>query len=348
MFLIGKQKHQKMKTQVMEFNYAKEGEILQEINKIVFKTKELTEATKSVSDILSEYYDLDYCTMFLYSAGKMSISATNVDRTYISDMEQEINEIYHEKIAGSDEEIDAYIIKSRTGLQYRTAPERDIKHMIFIPMIVDEVLGGILIENKSEKLEKLEYEFFQVVVDNISVIVQNLIYFKQIIDSANLDGLTSIYNRYYLNNHLNKQIEIFSKKTGAFSIAMFDIDFFKKFNDTYGHIHGDKVLRSVAQCAKDNVREIDTVYRYGGEEFIIYMPNFDSEEAYIFVDEVRKRIESMNVYTDDGKLTKVTASFGVAEFPKDNITMEGLIECADKALYTAKESGRNNVQVYRF
>ncbi|HAN10056.1 MAG TPA: hypothetical protein DCP90_05500 [Clostridiales bacterium] len=345
--MFGFTNQNKTKTQIMELSYSRESDILQEINRIAFKTKDLTEATKIVTEILSKYYNIEYCSLFLYNAGKMNICYTNIEERYQYEIEKFVNELYHEKFFDEKEDIDAYIIKSDRGLQYDTAEAREIVHMMFIPLILDQVLGGIMIENTSNNMEELEYEFFQVVVDNISIIIQNLLYFKQIIENSNIDGLTSIYNRYYLNAHLSKQIEIFSEKTGIFSIAMVDIDHFKIFNDTYGHLHGDKVLRAVAQFIKDHIREIDTVYRYGGEEFIIDMPNLWSSDALKQIDIIREGISNMEVYTDEGHLTKVTASFGIAEFPTVSDSMKGLIDSADKALYKAKESGRNQTVVYK-
>ncbi|HCC06856.1 MAG TPA: hypothetical protein DEP72_01640 [Clostridiales bacterium] len=337
----------KTKTQIMELNYSRESDILQEINRIAFKTKDLTEANKIIADILSKYYNIEYCSLFLYSSGKMNISYTNIDKSCRNEIEKFVNEMYHERFFDEKEDIDAYIIKSENGLQYPTAEERRIVHMMFIPLILDQVLGGIMIENTSNDMDELEYEFFQVVIDNISIIIQNLLYFKQIIDNSNIDGLTNIYNRYYLNSHLSRQIEIFSEKTGIFSITMVDIDHFKIFNDNYGHLHGDKVLRAVAQYIKDNIREIDTVYRYGGEEFIIDMPNLQASDAFNKIESIREGISNMEVYTDDGHLTRVTASFGIAEFPTVSDSMNGLIECADKSLYVAKESGRNQTVIYK-
>ncbi|OGO87082.1 MAG: hypothetical protein A2Y24_03810 [Clostridiales bacterium GWE2_32_10] len=333
------------RTQVVEFDYSRESDILQKINKVAFKTRDLAEATKIISDILAKYYNLDYCSIFLYNAGRLNLCYTNAQNEYKEGIEEFVNNIYHEKFF-TGEDIDAYILKSEDVLQYKTAEDRKIVHMIFIPLILEQVLGGLLIENTSNKLEDLEYEFFQVVIDNITVILQNLLYFKQIIDSSNMDGLTKIYNRYYLNLHLKKQIQIFTEKTGVFSIVMFDIDHFKVFNDTYGHLHGDKVLMAVAQYVKKNIREIDTVYRYGGEEFIIHIPNLTSDMAFKQIEAIREGISKMKLYTDTGILTNVTVSFGITEFPKMSNEMNGLIGLADKALYKAKEQGRNQVVVY--
>jgi diguanylate cyclase (GGDEF)-like protein len=122
-----------------------------------------------------------------------------------------------------------------------------------------------------------------------------------------------------------------------------DIDYFKKFNDTYGHQAGDAVLRQVAQTLKKNSRTTDIVCRYGGEEMSIILPNTTAEEAMYSASRIHKAIEERNFQLNATETGKVTISVGVATFPNNAETAQDLIEFADKGLYYAKEHGRNQV-----
>ena len=129
-----------------------------------------------------------------------------------------------------------------------------------------------------------------------------------------------------------------------FSLIIIDIDFFKKFNDNYGHQCGDRVLRTVAQTLKRNVRATDIVCRYGGEEMSIILPNIGHEDAIFTANKLCKTVAETSVKTNGDKTANVTISLGVATYNINSEiqTTQGLIKLADENLYKAKESGRNN------
>lgn len=128
-----------------------------------------------------------------------------------------------------------------------------------------------------------------------------------------------------------------------FSLIMIDIDFFKKFNDTYGHQAGDAVLRGVAHTLKKNVRSSDVVCRYGGEEMAIILKDTDYNQAYIAADKICKTIAEKPFKIAANTEKQVTISLGVSTYPENGETTQEMIEFADKGLYAAKENGRNQV-----
>ena len=142
---------------------------------------------------------------------------------------------------------------------------------------------------------------------------------------------------------MQNQIEISKRYNQPFSLIIVDIDFFKKFNDTYGHQAGDAVLRQVAQTLKKNSRTTDYVCRYGGEEMSIILPNTTAEEAIFSAKRMNKAVEEKDFQLNATETGKVTISVGVATFPDNAETGQDLIEHADKGLYYAKEHGRNQV-----
>jgi diguanylate cyclase (GGDEF)-like protein len=160
---------------------------------------------------------------------------------------------------------------------------------------------------------------------------------KKIYEASITDGLTHTFNRLYFNEYLQEMIKNKKRYDTDFSLAILDIDFFKKVNDTYGHLAGDDVLIELSKILMTNVRETDKVFRYGGEEFAIILPKTSIDGSKTAIEHLRKTIQD-NRFTSK-KLT-VTCSIGLSEAQDgDDISM--LIGRADKALYKAKNSGRN-------
>lgn len=161
---------------------------------------------------------------------------------------------------------------------------------------------------------------------------------------ATTDGLTELYNHRFFQEQMIMQVANCSRYNTTFSLILIDIDFFKKFNDTYGHQSGDAVLRQVAQKLKRNVRSTDFVCRYGGEEMSIILPNADKDEAVFTAQKICQVIAEKPFKLVNDQESPVTISLGVASYPKDGEKPSELIAYADKCLYVAKENGRNQVQ----
>lgn len=160
---------------------------------------------------------------------------------------------------------------------------------------------------------------------------------------ATTDGLTELYNHRYFQEQMIVQVENCKRYNSQFSLILIDIDFFKKFNDTFGHQSGDAVLVQVAQKLKKNVRATDFVCRYGGEEMSIILPNTDKNEAIITAQKICQTIAAKPFRLANDKKSQVTISLGVATYPEDGKTPSEIISHSDKCLYDAKENGRNQV-----
>ncbi|MBI5681677.1 MAG: diguanylate cyclase [Deltaproteobacteria bacterium] len=155
------------------------------------------------------------------------------------------------------------------------------------------------------------------------------------------DSLTGLYNRRFLDNVLEKQASVAGRYKQPLSVVMIDVDHFKKFNDTHGHAFGDKVLRLMAEVLTRTVRESDTVGRWGGEEFILVLPNTDVEGAYHVAEKVRAAVEGCSVMAVSGMPQGVTISLGISTYPNISGDLKELVESADNALYQSKATGRN-------
>ena len=161
---------------------------------------------------------------------------------------------------------------------------------------------------------------------------------------ATTDGLTDLYNHRYFQEQIRMYIENSKRYETEFSLIIIDIDYFKNFNDKFGHQSGDAVLRQVAQTLKRNVRATDIVCRYGGEEMSIILPNTSKEVAYSTAQKICERVAEKKFRLANGKDANVTISLGVSTFPHDGENASEIIESADKRLYEAKNDGRNRVK----
>ncbi len=161
------------------------------------------------------------------------------------------------------------------------------------------------------------------------------------------DGLTRLYNHRYLQDELARAFDESKRYQRPLSLAMIDIDFFKKINDTHGHATGDEVLKAVSKLMSDSVRSTDLVARYGGEEFAVMMPETALDDALVFAEKIRSLLEAESISTQAGPLS-VTVSIGVTSVPHSRVhSPKEMVISADRALYRAKKSGRNRVEAER-
>jgi len=167
--------------------------------------------------------------------------------------------------------------------------------------------------------------------------------FQEGLELAVTDGLTGLYNRRYMESHLDSLLEEAANSGKSVSLLIFDIDYFKAVNDTYGHAAGDTVLREFSARISQNVRGVDMACRLGGEEFVVVMPDTDVAYAFMVAERLRQRVGEEPFDVGDGRAINVTVSIGigVTEGPTD--TASDLLERADHALYRAKRDGRNRV-----
>lgn len=164
---------------------------------------------------------------------------------------------------------------------------------------------------------------------------------------ATTDGLTDLYNHRFFQEQMSMCIADCNRYGRKFSLIMIDIDFFKKFNDTYGHQAGDAVLRGVAHTLKKNVRSSDIVCRYGGEEMAIILKDTDYAQAFIAAEKICKTIAEKPFKIAANTEKQVTISLGVSTYPENGQTTQEMIEFADRGLYAAKENGRNQVGIVK-
>mgnify|MGYP001176910229 CR=1 FL=1 len=220
-----------------------------------------------------------------------------------------------------------------------------IESLLCVPLkIEDRVIGVINIVNKKDNLKfnANDTKLMMVLGSQAAVTINK----ARVYEESITDGMTKLFIHRYFQVLLDEELKRSARYGTKLSLMLFDVDHFKKFNDTYGHQQGDIVLIEAAKIVKDSVRaNIDIPCRYGGEEFTVIMPETDAAGAKVLAERLRKRIEAYE-FPGQEKPLHVTISIGVSIFPDDATEKLMLIKKADDALYRAKEAGRNNTQIY--
>lgn len=259
---------------------------------------------------------------FLLSENTSLIEAEQASDTFDSVVCAQVDDIHNEIKTAKDLHDLKGKVEQRLNVvsehikEYRVIEERRFKH------------SQQNVEDMKSRLVHLEQE---------SIDLKKLMIEKN--KEAMFDVLTKIPNRLAYEKRVIEEIARCKRYSSSLSMAVWDIDFFKKVNDTYGHKIGDKILMAVAQILEERKRETDFVARYGGEEFVMFLPETNEDEALVLVDAVRKKISSYR-FNDEEIVIKVTVSCGISHFITDD-THERMFDRADKALYAAKNQGRN-------
>ena len=230
--------------------------------------------------------------------------------------------------------------------------EVELKSIISVPLkIKNQAMGVINAYNKRESdvFNTDDLQLLSAFANQAAIAIQNAQLHQEIKGLSITDCLTDLYNFRYLQERLEEETKRAQRFRRPLALIMADIDHFKEFNDIYGHPEGNKVLKVLANILKDNVREIDIVGRYGGEEFIIILPEADREEAQKIAERIRIKVEEYSFQNKEDRLNnpnrKITLSLGITSCFQESISPQNLIYKVDQALYQAKRKGRNRVVV---
>lgn len=227
----------------------------------------------------------------------------------------------------------------------KTQALRPISSLISAPFISEHRFLGIL------RLDSPQANFYlqddlrvlSTICDLGAVAIENSELFQQTQDLAVHDGLTSLYTKGYFLERLRDECKRRLKRNAVFSLLMLDIDFFKNYNDIFGHTAGDIVLKKISQDMAKSLKKFNpTIGRFGGEEFCVILPDTDKKKASALADSLREKIEKEKIVLRRQE-TNITVSIGIATFPVDAATEDELIQKADMAMYKAKQNGRNQI-----
>jgi len=217
---------------------------------------------------------------------------------------------------------------------------------MIVPLRTDKGSIGILLLPASANANAYglsDLQYMTRIVRFAAIAIENASLFRQ----ATTDRMTGLYSHHFFEKTLDEELERARRYKSTFSLLMFDIDHFKKFNDTYGHLQGDRIIREIARQLTRSVRQVDFPARYGGEEFAIILPAVDVTGALVVAERIRRKIEGYAFPSaNEGPPLHVTISVGVTEFDPETIYAPSeIVREADRALYKSKENGRNQVTV---
>jgi diguanylate cyclase (GGDEF)-like protein len=216
---------------------------------------------------------------------------------------------------------------------------------LLYPIVVHDQLLGVAqwIRSSRRPFSHKDILRLDALVPQTAIALENIYIRARMQDAAATDGLTGLWNHRRLYELLREEIRRAVRYQRALAVLMMDVDSFKTFNDTYGHPQGDQLLRVVASVLKSCVRNVDYAGRYGGEEFLIILPETSKEDACSMAERIRSEIEARACVLIEGQPIHRTISIGVAATPEDASSVDELMQRADEALYRAKRSGKNRV-----
>lgn len=280
--------------------------------------------------------DLAENILYLDTLGK------NLSKNALSDIQYDFFKKMDEFKTCKDSKFEVVRILMGKEVEYSF---NDFKSKIIIPLVFDRnLIGGICFYSK-QNIEYATFQYFDIMISELLNIFKMKYQFTEKEFMSVLDGLTGLYNRRQFEIGIEQEFNRAKRHPSDFSLAILDIDFFKKINDNFGHQYGDYVLKTVASLMKSSFRKTDMLYRYGGEELIMIMPETNIEGATVPVQRLRKAIEEYD-FNYNGVKTKATVSLGLTMNYAELTTPAEMLKSADEALYKAKESGRNRAVLY--
>lgn len=310
---------------------------LYEISKVMGKSLDFEEILEITRESVHKTFEFSRGMLFLHR-GKESNEFDFLYRLDSGEIEESVNT---EKSEGFN-----YIIKEAKPLLISTDEVKN--SFLGAPLILsDKVIGIAILENFSprgtkERDEEEIKDIFSILTTQFALQMQKSTLYKEVERLSITDGLTGVALRRYFLQRFSEELKRAHHYNLQLSFIMIDIDHFKSYNDKYGHLVGDAILKDIARIIPTGIREVDLIGRYGGEEFCIMLPETDKTGGVETAERIRRIVEKNRFKAYDEE-TSVTISAGVSNFPEDANTEQELIDKADGALLAAKEEGRNRV-----
>jgi diguanylate cyclase (GGDEF)-like protein len=247
----------------------------------------------------------------------------------------------------SREEPLAIRMERRSGMPILDTREKSTGGASFVAVPLKaqkRVSGALLLTRQGESFTARELRLLRIYCNQAAVVLENAIVHERMENLAATDGLTGLFNRRYFDSAFARELARCDRTSSTLALLMVDVDHFKSFNDTYGHAMGDLVLKKVADVLSSGIRKADVLARFGGEEFVVILPNVTPRGALEFAERLRESVAAAPIHPG-GPRKRVTVSMGAAFFPANAQDSGSLLKAADEALYKAKRLGRNQVVV---
>ncbi|MBO9541677.1 diguanylate cyclase [bacterium] len=329
--------------------HARQLEMLNTLARTVSTTLVLAEVIDNVVDFTLKLTGADRCFILLTEDGEQLRFHHAKDRAgnVLTDSGEKVSGSITQRVLATLEAECVLDTKDHAQFQaQQSILDLNLRTVMCVPLMVkQEPLGVLYVDSQAvvNAFGPRDLDLLQAIASQASVAIQN----AKLYERATVDGLTRLFVRSYFEQRLASEVRRAQRYGSSLSLAMMDIDHFKKFNDTYGHATGDDVLRLVAAVIKEQIREsVDIPGRFGGEEMLVLMPETDEEGAMVLAERLREAIASTDLTGPKGEILHVNVSIGVSTFGAYAKTPVELVEFADQALYASKRNGRNRVTRY--
>ncbi|MBL8090923.1 MAG: diguanylate cyclase [Anaerolineales bacterium] len=327
----------------------RQNKMLSELHKItldLLQQNSLEQLLNRVVEISSNFLDATYAGITLIEGDTLTVKAVTQNQI----------QLLGQKLSRNDAKLtwrafdtrQTMVLKDYDTWEHRRKDYQGLVHHAVIDLPIlngDECLGVLALgrEKPNYEFSEEQIQFGSLFASLTALIIINSQLRETLKQQSIHDSLTGLFNRRYMEETLIQEISRAVRNGHSLGIIMLDIDHFKNFNDTHGHVNGDSLLSELGKLLKTNIRTEDTACRYGGEEFLLIMPDVSLETVLRRAELLRESISELQIQADT--FAGVTISLGIAMYPQHGTTMEFLIRSADKALYQAKQNGRNRVEV---
>lgn len=325
--------------------------LFHEVGKALASTLDLQKVLQTIMEKISEFLHPDTWSLLMLDDKTQELCfeiAVGVGADQLKDVRLKIGEGIAGWVAQHEEAVLVEDVKrdSRFTARVDELTQADTRSVVCVPIKGRaRILGVIELVNCLGKgsFRKEDIPILKNLADYAAIAIENARYVQRIHELTITDDCTSLYNARHLNFVLDAEIYRSTRYGYEFSVIFMDLDYFKQVNDTHGHLIGSKLLWMIGEIIKSDLRMIDYAFRYGGDEFVVLLPQTSKENALTVVRRIKDLLNSKTFFSEEGLNIKVTASFGVASFPTDARTRKDILRMADEAMYLVKHTTRNSI-----
>jgi diguanylate cyclase (GGDEF)-like protein len=327
--------------------------LFHEIGKALASTLDLQKILQTVMEKISDLLQPDTWSLLMLDDATQELHfeiAIGAGADKLKDIKLKVGEGIAGWVAQTGEPVLVEDVKRdpRFTARIDEVTQTDTRSVVCVPIKGKEkVLGVIELVNclGRESFRAEDIPILKSLADYAAIALENARYVQRIHELTITDDCTALYNARHLNFVLDAEIYRSTRYGYEFSVIFLDLDHFKQVNDTHGHLVGSKLLWMIGDLIKGHLRLIDYAFRYGGDEFVVLLPQTTKQNSLMVVRRLKDLLNSKVFFGDEGLNIKVTASFGVASFPADGRTRRELLRMADEAMYLVKNTTRNSIAV---